>query len=283
MSENGEHGKCAFVRLFHSSGVQVSIPMPADRKMETAEFKNIFDSVTASLEAGWLVQAPGFDPGEIKDTVGWVVRSIKENEDKTETNVIALYSATNEGFKRPFFKRYLNRESDIHDFEAVSGLKVTDLPVYIGKDGIERGASRQTDAYVIQVAKPFPVALKPNPLYKAEEAAAAKAANKGYFVPTKVFVRWPSLVKTDGGDHQQAPAAAAAPAPVKNSPQQVTMMEGFVKLAKANLTAMLANYGIRSIPDMTVVQFEDARAKLKDRVDEAMAVAAKNENGESPF
>lgn len=270
MSENGEHGKCAFVRLYHSSGVQASIPMPTDRKMETAEWKNIFDSITSALEAGWLVQAPGFEPGEIKEEVGWVVRSIKENDDNSTTNVVSLYSS-NEALKRPFFKKYLNRDSDIKDFEAVSGLRVADLPVYIGKDGIERGAARQTDAYVIPVAKPFPVVLKPNPHYKKEEADAAKLAGKGYFVPTKVFVRWPSLAAKAEGSTDAPPATSAVP---KISPQQVTQMEGFVKLAKANLTAMLQNYGIRSISEMNVNQFEDARGKLKARVDEAMAAAA---------
>lgn len=169
--------------LYHPRGPAVEIELDARSPAD------MLGSLQSYLDAGWLAYAPGLEVGEGRDNVGWVVRGEHEGDDGRATSFVLLYSV-NEALKHSFLKVYLNRDEDAQAFEFASKLKLDAIPLYIGKDKPERGASKRTDQHIVKAPKPFGVVFKSNPRYSAEEAKAAKAADKLYNVPKRVFVRW---------------------------------------------------------------------------------------------
>lgn len=183
--------ECGWVKLYHPRGPLVTIPVTAG----PLDYGAMLTNVSAMLDVGWLTVAPGLDPGEQKFDVGYVVRRIKDNNnDGTSSDVIDLYPA-DEGLKWPEMHVYLDDQADIDAFEFASGLSVAALPEHIGKDRIERGASRRTDPLIVKAPRPFGVVWKANPKHDPNETDVKKKK------PKKMFVRW----------ENQRPATAAAP------------------------------------------------------------------------
>jgi hypothetical protein len=164
---------CGWTKLFHPRGPQVTLPLPPDPAAALA-------AVSAALDAGWLVTAPGLEEGEEKEQVGWVLKSIFSNEGR-ETPFVLLYSA-NEALTWSFLKVYLNTEQDVAAFEHASRMKLTELPEYVGQDKPQRSASGRTDKYIVPAPRPFGVVFKKNPKHDATEAGKMK--------PARLFVRW---------------------------------------------------------------------------------------------
>lgn len=171
------------MKLFHPRGVDVFVP--AGLTMEDyANLLSTFDqAITDALAAGWALGSAPLEVGETKESIGFVVRREKENTDKSLTPLIDLYLAE-ESKKYSVLSVYLNKDEDVAAFEQVSGLRLTDLQVYIGANKIERGKSRQTDKLVFKAARPFGVVHKPNPKYDPDETDTTKKK------PARLFVRW---------------------------------------------------------------------------------------------
>jgi hypothetical protein len=167
---------CGSARFYHPSGVPVTLPL-------VGSFAEQFAAVGDALAAGFLASPPGVEQGEHKDDIGYVVKREKENDDGTVTPIVDLYPA-DEALKFAMLSVYLNRPQDEAAFEAVSGVKVASLPLYIGQNKVERGKSRQTDALVVKVPRPFGVVWKDNPKYDPAEQDTAKKK------PKRLFVRW---------------------------------------------------------------------------------------------
>ncbi len=163
----------AWCRLFHPRGPQVTLPLPPDPA-------DALDAVSAALDAGWLVTAPGLEEGEEKEQVGWVLKSIFSNEDK-ETPFVLLYSA-NEALTWSFLKVYLNTPQDQAAFEHASKMKLSEMPEYVGQDKPQRGTNHRTDTYIVPAPRPFGVVFKKNPKHDQTEAGKMK--------PARLFVRW---------------------------------------------------------------------------------------------
>ncbi len=163
----------AWCRLFHPRGPQVTLPLPPDPAAALA-------AVSAALDAGWLVQAPGLEEGEEREMIGWVLKSIHSNEDR-ETPFVLLYSA-NEALTWSVLKVYLNTPQDQAAFEHASGMKLAEMPEYVGQDKPQRGTNHRTDTYIVPAPKPFGVVFKKNPKHDATEAGKMK--------PARLFVRW---------------------------------------------------------------------------------------------
>lgn len=182
---------CGWVKLYHPCGALVTLPVVGQwrEKEKGYDYSAAFSAVSDAIGCGFSVNAPGLEDGEVCKEVGFVVRREKENADRSLTPIIDLYS-TNPAESFKFLSKYLNRDSDIDDFEKASGLKLTDLKVFPGASP-ERGKNRQAEPFIVKV-KPFPVVIQPNPNYDEEEAAKATATSP-YKVPRREFVRWPNV------------------------------------------------------------------------------------------
>jgi hypothetical protein len=191
---------CGWVKMFHPSGVQVTIPLPLESALPSASARAMFDSLTTLLQAGWLVNMPGLEDGERVDEIKHIVRRAKANEDGSETPVIDLYP------DRANFRIlgiYLNTEQDIQAFEQVAGVKLRDLPLYEGDNAIERGKGAKTDKYVIALKSPVKVVFKANPKWEGDE-------DKKH--PKRIFVRWMTAQTSDpAANGSEAKPASAAP------------------------------------------------------------------------
>jgi hypothetical protein len=172
LKENG------WVKLFHPSTAQVTIPLPLDKPILVQEAQALMESVSNLLKAGFSVDVPGLEEGEHAEEIGFVVRRSKANTDGTETPVVDLYPARG-NFR--LLGKYLNDEDEIRVMEAACGLKLANLPLYEGDNSIERGKNTKLDKYVAALAHPVKVIWKLNPKYTGEQD---KSHSK------RIFVRW---------------------------------------------------------------------------------------------
>lgn len=167
-----------WVKVYHPTGLQVTLPIPATELITTEAAKLMLMNVSNLIGAGWLVNAPGLEDGERADDIGCVVRRVKANDDGTETPVIDLYPP------RANFRIlgvYLNDEGAVRAFEQAAGLTLVDLPLYKGDNSIERGKGPKTDKYVISLPRSMKVVFKANPKWEGDE-------DKKH--PKRLFVRW---------------------------------------------------------------------------------------------
>lgn len=177
-----ESARTGYTKLYHPRGPLVSLPVVGDTPAA------MFAYVTAMLDAGFVVAAPGMEVGEEREMVGAVLRSSFEREGEV-TDTILLYTA-DEGMKYSFLKLYLNDDAGAESFEKACGVKLDSLPIYEGTNKPERDGTALSRKYIVKLARPVPVVFKKNPKWIQEEYDAAKAANKVYKKPSRVFVRW---------------------------------------------------------------------------------------------
>jgi hypothetical protein len=175
LKENG------WVKLFHPSSAQVTIPLRLDKPILVVEAQALMESVTSLLQAGFSVDAPGLEDGEHVEEIGFVVRRTKANADGTETPVVDLYPARG-NFR--LLGKYLNNEADIQAFEVACSLNLNSLPLYEGDNSVERGKNPKLDKYVVALKHPVKVIWKLNPKYAGEND---KKSSK------RLFVRWDGL------------------------------------------------------------------------------------------
>lgn len=172
-----ENTASAFVRVYHKSGLQVSVPLTIGTLLSVEEAALLSASVDNLLAAGWLVDAPGLEEGETKELIGWVCRRAKVNDDGSETPMVDLY-VDNEKMTFKILTVYLNTREEAAAFEAVSGLHLGKLPLFEGDNAPERGTPK-AQKYVVRAARPFGVIHEPNPAYDPEKKK-----------PKRRFVRW---------------------------------------------------------------------------------------------
>jgi hypothetical protein len=180
--------ECGWVKLFHPSSAQVTIPLFLDKPILVAEAQALMASVTGLLQAGFSVEVPGLEGGEHEEVMGFVVRRAKVNADETETPVVDLYPV-NANFRR--VAKYLNEEADVHEFEAACGLSLPALPLYEGDNTIERGKNPKMEKYVIALKRPVKVVWKYNPRYEGDQDKKN---------PKRLFVRWGTGVHSADGN-----------------------------------------------------------------------------------
>lgn len=200
-------GPNGWVKAYHPSGLLVTLPVPTAHDV-AIDYAVAFAAVTAALEAGWLAQAPGLEAGEVVEEVGWVSRSTHEGRTGL-ADVIAYYS-TNENWTKPFLTDYLNTADDRAEFLAATSVWPADIPEYIGEGRLERGKNPRTDALIRKLPRPRKLVMKPNPKWSQTESDAAKAANKVYKVPKRVFVRWDGQQPAPQGGSNVAPPPQAS-------------------------------------------------------------------------
>lgn len=190
-----------WTKLYHPRGPQVTLPVTC----QPLDYAALLANVSAMLDAGWLVQAPGLEAGEDRFDCVAVCRTSKKNDDGSYTPVVHLYQAD---FEFKSLSEYLNNHEQITAFEAASGMALARLPVFPGKAPPSRGAGTESDSFIVQAPRPFGVVMKPNPKYNEEAKAAFTARGETYRIPKRVLVRW--------ADHK--PAAASEPVTLAGQP-----------------------------------------------------------------
>lgn len=191
--------ECGWVKLFHPSSAQVTIPLFLDKPILVAEAQALMTSVTSLLQAGFSVEMPSLEDGEHEEEMGFVVRRNKINADETETPVVDLYPV-NASFRR--LVKYLNEEVDIHEFETSCGLTLTDMPLYEGDNSIERGKNPKLDRYVVALKRPVKIVWKFNPRYEGENDKKN---------PKRLFVHWGNGIPSTDSKPVPSPARKLIP------------------------------------------------------------------------
>lgn len=231
-----------YAKLYHPRGPLVSLPVPSDPK-------DAFDHIARCLDAGWLVIAPGLEEGEQKEEVGYVLRGQCDGNGET-TPFLLLYS-TNEGHAFSFLKVYLNKPADVDAFEYAAGMKLAQLPEYMGNDKPERGKSPKLDRFIVRMARPFNVVMKANPKYSESERAEVMKRNDIYKVPRRLFVRWADQAKVAPTPSAPEPTPTYAPrkttpaAPV-SKPAQQTPAQQPVTPEKGHATLLAAFAAVKT-------------------------------------
>lgn len=159
-----------WVKLYHPSGAQVTLPVKEGTPAE------MFAFVNELIGTGFAVEQPGMEEGEHKEAASGLVRRVKFNEDGTNTPIIDLYVGD---YQYKTLTTYLNRLVDIEEFEQATGLVLADLPVYEGQGSIQLGVNKQLDdKYLVKTSVQF--VWKQNPRWTEGSKTVAK----------RMFVRW---------------------------------------------------------------------------------------------
>lgn len=190
-----EGKESGWVKLYHPRGPQVTIPVPPAPASAMLEF------VSGFLDAGWLVSCPDAVPGETKEAISHVLRTDVRNSDQTVTPRIFLYS-TNQSLAYPIVSCYLNNADLVANFEYATGLKVSELPKYIGRDHPKRGSSPDIDALIIPTRRPCEAVMVPNPRHDPNETDPAKKK------PARLLKRWTPERPVSQTQPAQQPAQA---------------------------------------------------------------------------
>lgn len=174
----------ASFRVYDASGVSVtfSFTLPTDvRALTDDDVLAVRAAVTRVLANGFTVNAPGAQPGDTVEEVGFVSRRVKNDG----TYIIDFF-APNDKVVRKIFSHYLDSDEIIAAFEQATGLKVNAIPVYDGDSAITKD-NRNASRYILPVAVPAKVALKDNPRYDPNEQDTSKKKPKhifGSWLPT---------------------------------------------------------------------------------------------------
>ena len=156
-----------WTKLFHPAGAQVSLPVPLE-PLSAEQARAMFNSVAALIDAGFQVNAPGLEEGELAEEVSAV--SLRNAKD--ETPIIDFYSANTKLLKK-FMHLYLNNEQDVADFEAATGLHLAALTVYDGSLAIARDDNK-AGKYIIPLARPIKLVWKLSPKWEEWKAAGGE-------------------------------------------------------------------------------------------------------------
>ncbi len=165
MDTNDTNG---WVKLFHPYGPQVTLPVPMLARLSVEQAVGMLAAVSAYLDAGFLVNPPGLEDGELAEEVSAVAR----RDARDETTIIDFYSANTKLLKK-FLHVYLNNEQDVAAFEAATGLKVDAITGYDGALAIARDDSK-AGRYVINLPRPIKIIWKLSPKWEEWKAAGGE-------------------------------------------------------------------------------------------------------------
>lgn len=157
-----------WIKLYHPSGAQVSLPVPILSRLTTQQAMDVLGSVSEYINVGFLVNAPDLEDGELIEEVNAVAR----REAKDETPIIDFYSSNTKLLKK-FMHVYLNTEQDVAAFEEATGLKLAALPVYDGALAIARDDNKARK-YIVSLPRPIKLVWKLSPKWEEWKAAGGE-------------------------------------------------------------------------------------------------------------
>lgn len=208
--------KAAFVRVYHAaSGLQVSVPLSLETPLTATNAAVISESIGALLAGGmFTVALAGAEAGDTVEEVGAVSRRAKDDG----TPILDLFNP-NAMLIHKVFTHYLDGDDMIASFEAATGLKLADVPVWDGDQALKKD-SKNAARYIIPVKKPAKVALKDNPRHDPNETEVAKKK------PKYLFSCWLGVAPTlpPVAPPQQPTTTTSAPA--GNSKPDLKVLDG---------------------------------------------------------
>ncbi|MEI7846139.1 MAG: hypothetical protein WCK35_10080 [Chloroflexota bacterium] len=166
--ENTATQVTGWIKLYHPSGAQVTLPVPMLARVSTEQALDLLGSVSEYLNAGFLVNAPGLEDGELAEDVNAVAR----REAKDETPIIDFYSSNTKLLKK-FMHVYMNAEQDVTAFEDASGIQVSALPVYDGALAIARDDNKARK-YIVNLPRPLRLVWKLSPKWEEWKASGGE-------------------------------------------------------------------------------------------------------------
>lgn len=188
-----------WIKLYHPSGAQVSLPVPLLSRLTTQQALDVLGSVSEYINVGFLVNAPDLENGELIEEVNAVAR----REAKDETPIIDFYSSNMKLLKK-FMHVYLNTEQDVAAFEEASGLKLAALPVYDGALAIARDDNKARK-YIVSLPRPIKLVWKLSPKWEEWKAAGGEA-NEPH---KRMLVRYETGLPAVKGEALPAPVSTA--------------------------------------------------------------------------
>ena len=166
--ENTATQVTGWIKLYHPSGAQVTLPVPMLARVSTEQALDLLGSVSEYLNAGFLVNAPGLEDGELAEDVNAVAR----REAKDETPIIDFYSSNTKLLKK-FMHVYMNAEQDVTAFEDATGIQVSALPVYEGALAIARDDNKARK-YIVSLPRPLRLIWKLSPKWEEWKASGGE-------------------------------------------------------------------------------------------------------------
>ncbi len=228
----------ALTHLYHPSGAKVSIPLSLTSPMTTDNALCVLQSVSSLLAVGFSVDVPGLEAGEQVEDIGWVLRKKQKNE-RGESIRVELYPA-NAGLVKKHLHYYLDTPEQVAEFESATGLAVRSIPVYAGKDSVERGADEDTDKFIVKLPRPAKVVWRDNPAYDPDETDLTKKK------PRRLFVRWDAVTPPPARPAMTAEQTSQAARPAMTAEQAAQVRvpsKTLVKDLDADKLAALAKGG----------------------------------------
>ncbi|MDD2922166.1 MAG: hypothetical protein PHQ36_07755 [Anaerolineales bacterium] len=183
----------SLTKLYHPSGAQLTIPLDLNVEISADQAALLIRSVDALLLAGFSVNAPGLDDGELLEEIS----AVAKREGSDETVIVDFYSSNTKLVKK-FMHAYMNTVEDVDAFEYATGVKIASIPTFEGNIAIER-TNKNAAKYVKNLPRPIKLVYKISPKWEQWK----QAGGEGKEPHKKLLVRY----ETD-----RKPALAADPA-----------------------------------------------------------------------
>lgn len=150
----------AWTKLYHPTGALITFPLFLNEPITLDTAKLVMQSVDNILAAGFQVNMPGLEEGELMEEVSHIAR----REGSDETAIIDFYSSNTKLVKK-FMHVYLDTPDDIAAFESATGIKLGTINVYDGNQAIER-TNPKASKYVVTLPRSLKVVYKINPKWE---------------------------------------------------------------------------------------------------------------------
>lgn len=190
-----------WVKMYHPYGPQVTLPVPTLARLTIPQAADMLASVSAYMDAGFLVNAPGLEDGELSEEVNAVAR----REAKDETIIIDFYSS-NIKLQKKFMHIYLNNDSDAAAFEEATSIKIATIPVYDGTIAITRDDSK-AGKYMRDLPRPIKLIWKLSPKWDEWKVAGGEGQEPRKRLLVRYDAASPGLSKTAPEAPQVSPTS----------------------------------------------------------------------------
>lgn len=153
--DNDMNPNSARIRVYHPRGFQVYI------EFAYTDPASAYTEVEAIADAGWLPSPPDLPPGGEKEKIVTVVRRRKPSDG---TPIIDFYPEWQHDGKFGMHKyahMYLDDAETIAQFEAQSGLKLGEIPLYNGQTALRRNYGKVSE-FETAVKTPFDLVKIPD-------------------------------------------------------------------------------------------------------------------------
>lgn len=179
--------------LYHFSGLRVRVNFPIAEQDPEIYLSNVID---AYLSRGWKIEAPGTEPGEEKEEVGFCLRTTVDGRNGPCSRI--FFYSPNAAAEYQIGSVYLNEQADIAEFEKQSGISVSRMQEWPSSAAPKKD-ERNAERFIVKAPRPFSIVRKANPkYYPALAEASKKPGAAAYTVPKRLFVRYGS--QASGGE-----------------------------------------------------------------------------------